>query len=386
MRKIAALAILFTLASRMPLRASDIYGLPQADSQAIQSAFEALFNENFEKADEQLSPLKPRAEKYPLIQTAFVVRYWWEMASQVLETDPEASKPFTTAADDCLAIAEKSKKNKTQSNLSLATTLGLMSRWSAANRAWVPAYFRGKKAGEYARRTLENDKRAMDAYMTLGAFIYGKEKIRQSLSAKEMEENPDDPTPPIEGLSQLRKAYQEGVYFKVPAGLLLAGILTNEKPDEALPILKELRNQLPRSAFVHMMLITALYNTGQEVPLAEETEEFGNLLKENVYPSRYEPHYYFARGLTHFRKREWKAAEQEFKTASKLKAEKNPYVIWAYLYRGYALDASKRRDMAKAQYRKVLTLPRRFASHDHARQRLEKPFRWTDAELKKLEL
>jgi hypothetical protein len=368
------------------LASTDLYGVPQSDAQAIHQAFDALFNEDFATADAFLAPLQSRSKKYPLIQTAFVVRHWWEMASQVLETDPQASRAFEQAADECIKMGENAKKKNLQTLLSMATTLGLMSRWSAANRAWLPAYFRGNKAGEYARRALEADDSATDAYMTLGAFIYGKEKIRQSLSAKEKEENPDDPTPPIEGLSQLRKAYDEGVYFKMPSGLLLAGILTNEKPADALPILEELRNKAPKSAFLHMLLITDLYNIGDGDKLADEVEQFGSLIKEGVYPARYEVQHNFAKGLIHFRRKEWRSAEQDFKAAAQIKDDKNPYVIWAHLYRGYAFDAMKRRDLAKGQYRKVLVLPRRFASHDRARQRLEKPFKSTDPELKKLEL
>lgn len=377
---------IFFLANASFLHAADMYGVPDDDAAAIQNAFISLFNEDFQNADLLLEPLKPRAQKYPLIQTAIVVRHWWEMASQVLENDVEASKPFTTAADECLAIAERAKKNKEQALLSLATTLGLMSRWSAANRAWLAAYFRGTKAGEYARRVLEEDKDAVDAYMTLGAFVYGKEKIRQSLSPNERPQNPEDMTPSILGLSHLEKAYQQGTYFKMPAGLLLAGILTNEKPLEAVPLLQELREALPRSGFVHMLLLTALYNAGNGDELEKEIADFESNLNEQMYPPRYEAQLHFAKGLAHFRKKEWRAAEAEFKTAYKSKDVKNPYVIWAHLYRGYALDAAKKREMARAEYRRVLALPRRFASHDRARERLQKPFKSTDPELKKLEV
>ncbi len=378
--------LLFLLANASFLYAADMYGVPDDDAAAIQSAFTSLFNEDFQNADLLLEPLKPRAQKYPLIQTAIVVRHWWEMASQVLENDAEASKPFTAAADECLAIVERTKKHKTQGLLSLATTLGLMSRWSAANRAWLAAYFRGTKAGEYARRTIEEDKDAVDAYMTLGAFVYGKEKIRQSLSPDEKPSNPEDMTPAILGLSHLHKAYDEGTYFKMPAGLLLAGILTNEKPSEAVPLLQELREALPRSGFVHMLLLTALYNAGNGDELEKEIAEFEGHLNEQMYPPRYEAQLHFAKGLAHFRKKEWRAAEQEFKTAYQSKDVKNPYVIWAHLYRGYALDAAKKRETARAEYRRVLALPRRFASHDRARERLEKPFKPTDPEMKKLEV
>jgi hypothetical protein len=74
------------------------------------------------------------------------------------------------------------------------------------------------------------------------------------------------------------------------------------------------------------------------------------------------------------------------KIRTKAGDEKNPYVIWATLYRGYTFDAMRRREFALAQYRKVLALPRRFASHDHAKARLDKPFQASDPELKKLEL
>lgn len=390
MKKITLLFCAVVLFGNSFTAAADMYGLKEEESAIILQAFNALFNENFEETDKILAPLQSRTAKSPLIQTAFVVRFWWEMASQVLETEPEAHKPFVDAAEKCIKLSERASPMKNSNVpvlLSLATTLGLMSRWSAANRAFMPAYFRGNKAGEYARRALKTQPKAYDAYMTLGAFIYGKEKIRQYLSKSEQDANPSDPTPSLEGITQLRKAYEEGVYFKIPAGLLLAGILTNEKPEEALPLLSQLRTDLPQSGFVHVLLITALYNVGHGEEMKKEIEKFQDLVKEGKYPTRYKPHGHFMEGLYYFRQKEWRPAEQSFKVAASMDDKKNAYVIWAHLYRGYSLDGMKRREAAKAEYKKVLDLPRRFASHDHARERLEKPFKPSTApELKKLEL
>lgn len=367
---------------------SNPYGLPDRVDNGLRETFHQLFSLNFERAEKHIVNLKGQGKtSRPMVALAEVVFHWWKLSVNVLEVDDQASRPFLEASERCIKAAEKQIAKgdpKGEARLALGTTIGLMSRWSAANRAWLVAYTRGKKSAGLLREALEKNPQATDAYMTLGTFNYARELIRKRLSNVEKEEG--DEKAHSTGIEQLRKAYEEGVYFKQAAGLLLAGILTNESPAKAFPILRQLKEDLPESGFVQMILITALYNLGQGDELAQEVDQLFKKIDAGLYPPWFRPQAHFAKGLVFFRTRCWKDAEEQFALAIEAGDEANPYVTWAHLYQGYALDASGERKKAKKKYELVLKLKRRFASHDHAENRLKKPFKDTDPEIKKLEL
>lgn len=365
---------------------SNPYGLSTKSHNRLISGFEQLFNSDFEAAEETLAPLKKQARRHPILALGEVVRVWWKMTSNTLEADEEESRNFEQTANWVLDIAQKKIERgdlTAEAHLALGTTLGLMSRWSAANRAWVPAFVRGNKAASYLRKALEINPNATDAYMTLGTFNYAKFLIAKKTSAeKEVEESSAKKT----GLEQLRKTYEEGLYFKQASGLLLAGLLTNENPQEALPLLEKLRDELPKSPFVHIVHITALYNVGDLEGMEKEVNDFSEKIESGFYTAFYAPHAHFSRGLIEFRRKAWAQAAKEFDLATASEQDKNPYTTWSHLYKGYTLDAMGKRKEAKKEYSTVLKLQRRFASHEHAKNRMTKPFRPSDPEMRKVEL
>ncbi len=386
MRLGSASMVLLALTAGSPA-ASNPYGISDEMDRGLKQGFQELFNSQFDDAEKTLSALKPSKKEAPMAALAQVVRLWWEVSSDVMEVDAAASKPFIDAANDCLKISNEAISNgdnRGLAHLSMGTTLGLMSRWSAANRAWIPAYMRGSKSSNYLEKALAKNRRAFDAYMCMGTFNYARELIVSRTGSGEKDW--DDAGKSGLGLEQLRKAYENGTYFRQASGLMLAGILTNEDPAKAVPLLKELSAQLPKSAFVHMVFLTALYNVGDIETMETESKVFFDKIESGEYPQSFLPQAQFAKGLIAFRKKEWKNAVEDFGAAAKHNSKRNPYVTWGHLYQGYAYDVLGQRTKAKEKYAVVLKLPRRFASHDHAKARTSKPFRPTDPEMKKLEV
>jgi hypothetical protein len=382
--------ISYLFPSPLSLAASNPYGLPEKLHETLTQGLFELFNSDFENAEKKLAPLKDQAEHYPLLALGEVVRHWWKISSYVEEGDETVSKKFLDSAEWALTLAKNkvSQGDKTgQAYLVWGTTLGLLSRWSAANRAWVPAYIRGSRSASYSRKALAQNKKAIDAYLTIGTFNYARALMSEKIQpTADFDLNIDIDQEEENGLDQLRKVYEDGLYFKHASGLLLAGILTNENPKEALPLLIELKTALPRSGFVQIVYLTALYNAGELSAMESEINEFFIKIETGIFSQEFKPQALFARGLLAFKAARWNEAQKEFDNAVKTNQAENPYVTWALLYRGYCWDALGKRDKAKKDYLEVLKLPRRFASHDHAKERLSKPFKSTDLELKKLEL
>lgn len=383
----AALILASVLFASPVKAASNPYGISEEMDLGLKTGFRQLFNFEFDEARKTFAALEPQPKEQPMAALAEVVRLWWEISSDVMEGDAQASKPFLEAAARCLKLSNEAIDKgdpRGLAHLCMGTTLGLMSRWSAANRSWVPAYLRGNKASNYLEKALSKNKKATDAYMCLGTFNYARELImnRSGTGAKDV----DDVGKLSVGLEQLRKAYDSATYFRQASGMMLAGLLTNDSPEMALPLLKELRGELPKSGVVHMVTVIALYNAGDLATMEVESIDLAAKADAGDYPSMFKARGQFALGLVEFRKKEWKKAADLFGNATIVGDARNPYVAWGHLYKGYALDAQGLRKKAKEEYHVVLKLPRRYASHDHAKERLVKPFRPTDSEMKKLEL
>ncbi len=380
------LVLVSALAATPACAVDNPFNLPPKTDAALKQVFAALFNEDFDQADQLLATVGSQKNDVPMVAMAFVVKEWWEISLNVLETDEDASKPFLQAVEVCEKVCKSKKgdrKKSAQAGFAWGTTLGLMSRWSASNHAWITAYVRGNKAVDQCKRALDKHGQFTDPYMTIGTINYAKTMLSTYMDtddakAANIARN--------EGIQQLKKAAETGIYFREASRLLLAGILTNDSPRDAVPLLNELHAELPRSAFVHMVLMTALYNTGDLQQMATEAESFNENLSSGTYPESYWPQMYFVHGLLSLRGKRWKEAAALFNEAIKQSTVDNPYQTWSHLYRGYALDAWGKRKEAVKEYNTVLDLRRCFASHDHARDRLEKPFKPTDPEMKKLEL
>jgi tetratricopeptide (TPR) repeat protein len=369
------------------LRASDNpFNLPASTDATIKQVFAALFNEDFEQADSLLATLEPQKRTVPMVAMAFVVREWWKVSLDVLETDSQASAPFLKAAELCNQVCRaktSDKKRLAQAAFAWGTTLGLMSRWSATNRAWITAYVRGNKAIDQCKKVVDKYPHFSDPYMTIGTINYAKTMLSNYMDTDDAKAAA---VAKNKGLRQLRNAADNGIYFRQASQLLLAGILMNDSPHESIPLLEQLRIDLPRSAFVHMVLITALYNSGDLERMSAEAARFGEAISSGTYPASYRPQWYFAQGLIAMRAKKWKEAAQLYNEAVKISTANNPYQPWSHLYRGYALDAWGKRKEAVKEYNAVLDLRRCFASHEHARARLQTPFKPTDVEMKHLEL
>lgn len=365
--------------------AKNPYGIPDDVDAVLRQGFQDLFNLDFDKAEREIASVQGQAAAHPMVALAAAVVPWWKLTVGVLERDPAASRPFETAGTRCLEIAQRRlpKDRLGESRVAIGTMLGLMSRWSAANRAWLAAYTRGNKSVTHLTIALKQNPGAADAYMTLGTFNYARALLAQWMNGKP---TPEDARSRALGLTQLRRATAEAPYFWQASALLLAGILANENPSEAIPVLRQLRKELPASAFVHIVLVTALYNAGDADALATEADLLEKNVDDGVYRKDFAPQAGFAQALVPFRQAKWRIAAKAFGAAAESGNETNPYTTWAILYQGYCFDASGKRDKALENYRRVIALKPRFASHERAREHIDKPFSREAPELRKLEL
>ncbi|MCB4756164.1 MAG: hypothetical protein LHV69_03880 [Elusimicrobia bacterium] len=386
--KLFRLFIFLSLATASVSASDNPYGIPNELDQKIKAGLHELYNYDFDQALRIFYGLRDQKEKNPMVAFGIAATHWWRLSTYVLEGDPEASKPFLEAINDCIRLARKQVNTPhptVQGNLVLGGALGLKGRWEATNRNWLAAYFTGKDAYRYLKKALTMNPNAIDAYMGLGIFDYYVATLPTMVRVLAFIGMGGESSV---GLEELSRAATEGLYSQTPSKLFLLEIYSNQenKPEKAVAIVEDLRRLYPKSPFMHMTHIICLYNAGRMEEVEKEALDLAEKVSNGTYPPECVTQSQFALGASDFKSRRWEEAIDHFKTGVQDARYNDPWKTWTYLYLGYSYDALGRRDEAKGIYITVLKQPRRWGSHDNARAALRKPFKGTDGDLKKLEL
>ncbi len=365
------------------------FQIPDELDQKIQAGLNYLYNLEFDRAAEIFNSIPPeQAAAHPMVAFGKASVYWWKMSVYVLETDEKESKPFLDAVNECIKLSEAkiSKGDKTgEGYMTLGGVYGLQGRWQAANQQWVAAYFTGRKAIKSLRRAIKVNSEMKDAYMGLGMFDYyvaALPSVVRVLAFLGSNGNPQI------GLDELTIAANEGTYSRTPSKLFLAEIYSNpeNKPEKALPIMIALKQEYPKSSFMHTMLMIIHYNM-QKIPVMEtENADFMKRIETGEFSAEMKTQGLFFSALVPFKKQDWAQAASIFGAAIAAGTVRDPFYAWSQLYKAYALDAQGNRDEAKELYKTVLSETRRWGSQDAAKKYLEKPFTADDPVLKKLVL
>lgn len=363
------------------------YNVPADLDTVIRSGLHELYNLRFKKALEIFETVKDQADAHPMVAFGIASTHWWRLSVFVLENDPEESRDFLRTVDWCIDVSkEKIRRGDPtgEAHLTLGGALGLKGRWEATNRKWVSAYFKGKSAHAYLTKALKINPGLADAKMGLGIFDYFVATLPAVIRVLAFLGRGGDPKV---GIQELQEAAEHGIYARTPAQLFLVDIYAWHEGDheKAFKILQDLREEFPKSTFMHMLNIIALYNSGDLEKMQQEADLFLERVTNGYYDESFAVQAYFAQGAAQFKQRHWEGAVGWFERAANTKT-KNPWATWAALYRGHALDALGKREQAVKQYRTVLDERRRWGSHDNARNSIQRPFQGTDEELKKLEL
>lgn len=377
-----AFSPLRVLAAANPFNNSD-----ELDKQ-IRAGLSHLYNLEFEKGDKIFQEIWGEAAEHPMIAFGKASVQWWRLSVYVLETDPEESKTFLKDVNDCikLARAKIDRGDPTgEGYLALGGAYGLLGRWQATNQEWMSAYFTGKKAIKYLRRTLKVNPEMKDANMGLGIFDYYVATLPAVVRVLAFLGAGGDSQV---GIQELTVAATEGTYSQTPSWLFLTEIYSNpeNKPEKALEILEGLRKDYPASPFIHMLHVIAYYNHQRIERLEAEARSFQQRVENGSYREEFEVQARFALGAADFKSRRWQQAIDNFDKGIAAGTVKDPFYTWSFLYKGYALDALGKRADAVASYKEVQKQLRRWGSWDAAKKGVKQPFAATDDDLKKLRL
>ena len=283
-RLLRSLLALVFLAS--PIRAEDnpFQVSPELDAQ-IRSGLHHLYNLEFDEAERIFISLKEHQVEHPMVAFGLTSVHWWRLSVYVLENDAEESAPFLKAVEESLRLSKAKIERGDPTGegyMTLGGAEGLLGRWQAANGKWMPAYFKGKNASKHLRLSIKQNPKMYDAFMGLGIFDYyvaTLPKFVRLLGFLGTSGNKQ------RGLDELETAAEKGTYAAVPAKLFLVNIYSSleNQPDRALGTLAKLRQEFPKSPFIHMLVVVAMYNHRPAEELEAEAKEFDRRVESGTY-------------------------------------------------------------------------------------------------------
>ena len=178
------------------------------------------------------------------------------------------------------------------------------------------------------------------------------------------------------GIKELNSIIEHKAENADDARVMLIGIYQNEnKPEEALNILKDFTARYPNNFLFRLELASAL---SQEKRKDEATAAFEALIAEAGTNSPAAKsmdliRYQYAEALE--KQQAYEQSAQQFLATAKAPGADAGLATMALLRAGQSLDLANKREEAIAQYKVVLTRPNVYDSRDQAQKGLKQPFR-----------
>ena len=312
---------------------------------------------------------------------------WWHLAQELEYDHPDLQTRFYGSVD--LAV-EKAKEQlekldeKTQAHQAALAYLywggaeGLRGRWLVAQKHWAKAYFSGREGDSRLKDALALDPTLYDADMGLGIYDYFSDTLSGFMGFLANVFVRGDRK---RGISELELAIEKGDHARIESQIFLSEIYLFEEntPEKALPMVEGLYKKFPDSPLMHLLLITALYQTKQwdrmeteaRDYLAKSEKETPWYTKSGVAPALY------CLGMSDL----WnhQRPDDAFVKMTQIienapADDPNRWISFAHLRRGQIDDLRHDRAKAEAEYRLVLNRKDIWGSHHEAEKYLKKPF------------
>jgi tetratricopeptide (TPR) repeat protein len=235
---------------------------------------------------------------------------------------------------------------------------------------WIRAYIDGRRGKNLLAEAVELRPDFHDAWLGLGYFHYYVATLPSYLEvlARLLLLGGDRE----EGMREIEHTARLGYYAVAQAKMTLVDIYTDfeERPAEAMTILRELRTRYPENIWldgnkdqIHVHL--AEYDSALAIEAA-----FIDSCRSGAryFKSKWIPHIRFKMGVCYFRKGDYAEAEKIFIEVAAVAPENPEWVhAWALVQLGMTLDVTGRRDEAIETYKRVLKMKNRENSHKWAR-------------------
>lgn len=307
---------------------------------------------------------------------------WWELAQDMdahhVALEKKFEHHFDLTVDHSTASYRSALDNRTRAVALLCEggAFGLRGRWLVGQKEWTRAYSLGKNGYRLLKKSIALDPTLYEPLLGLGIYDYYTATLPGVMGfvAKiAMGGNKS------RGLSELYLTYEKAKYARVEAAIFLIQINNSfeKNPAAALVLARQLRKEFPESPVMHFAEIDSLYASGQWKEGIRAAENFIYRCENGIgfYSQDYLKIgiYYAGVGILYGDRDAPSCLTYMNRVISGEKGRSQWYNM-AYLRRGQAYDILGKRELAKADYRTVLSRKDVWNSHKKASEFLRSPY------------
>jgi hypothetical protein len=378
------------------------------------AGFEALYNLDYEAARRQFREMTRLFPDHPAGYQFLAAGLWLKMLneSRRLQSSLYNDEAFYKEKDDKVdpkAVAEfreltgrtkelcearlKRDPKDVEALYYLGAVEGLKAAFAGAvERSFMSALKSGRESVDRHRDVVKLDPTFHDARVTIGMYDYvvGTLPLPVKIGATFLGIRGSKK----KGLATLEQVAREGTWAKDDAGFLLIALLKRERRyRDSYAYAAALAEKYPRNYLFKMEAADALVSQAAaertiDPPAARKSEEqafaiFDSLLAPARAPQRGETaapkppldlvHYSYGEAL--FVAGQPERAVREFLAVTEQAGAEASLSTRARLRAAQALDLAGKREAALDEYRKVLTRPNVYDSHEEARRGLKEPYK-----------
>ncbi len=381
MRRLAV-AVLLTWALAAQAFAQAVPG-PEFDERT-RKGIEYIYNLEFENAEKLFQELVKAHPRHPAGHFFLAMVTWWRILIDI--DDEQYDEQFYDALDNvidlCDALLEENENDVTALFFK-GGAIGFKGRLKAHRSSWFDAANAGRKALPIVREASALDPNNYDILLGTGIYNYYAEVIPNEYPFVKPLLLFVPPGDKVKGIQQIKTAAEKGKYANIESTYFLMQIYYQFEKDypKALELAQKLHSRFPNNMLFHKYLgrcyvVLGNWEKAKEVfgeidaRCAKNQRGYGPLVER-------EAEYYL--GMYDLNMGAHESALQHFLRCDELsrKLDKDGpsgFMVLANLKMGNIYDALAKRDLALAQYRKVLKMQEFKDSHAQAEQYIKTPF------------
>lgn len=387
MKKIfLAVAAAALLAS--PLRAGEVKLEPLPDDlrDLSKKGIECIYAVDVPEARKYFELALQKYPDHPYPNFGFAMAKWAEIEYLEDESAPDMGDEYEKLTDKAIDIGlawVKKHPGDANAYMVLGGMYGLSARLGLMKHRWISAYFDGRKALSYTRKSLKLDPELYDAYLGLGMYEYyagtlsGVVKILAKFLMRGDAEK---------GLEWMNLCREKGYFNSLAAKLMLVEIYTqpNTKYHNSAAAVKwsaELRQRYPVHPQMHFVQIVSLYEDKQYAESRKESLEYFKRLREGVpaYRKMFVPRILTAIGATWQAEKNYDEALKYFRQAADTlkvdpKAHPARWAVWALVKVGNIWDLKGDRAKAAGFYKEARAYKDEWGFREYIDRYIKKPF------------
>lgn len=377
--------LLVVLLIWMPVTHTFAQTLPGPEFDAkVRKGIEYVYNLEFEQAESIFRELIQARPKHPAGHFFLAMVTWWRILIDI--EDEQYDEQFYNALDGVVDLCDElleENENDVTALFFKGGAIGFKGRLKAHRGSWFDAANAGRKALPIVREASTLDPNNYDILLGTGIYNYYAEVIPNEYPFVKPLLLFVPPGDKVKGIQQITAAAEKGKYANIESTYFLMQIYYQYEKDypKALALAEQLHKRFPNNMLFHKYLGRCHVVLGNWERVKEVFGEIAAHCKKRQrgYGPLVEREAEYYLGMYDLSIGAHESALKHFFRCDELsrtldKDGPSGFMVLANLKIGNIYDVLAKRDLALAQYRKVLKMQEFKDSHTQAEQYIKNPF------------